>query len=79
MMARTTVSWVLLEGAAVAARAAAGLPEGHPDQAFYAGKRHAALHYAHLELPGVVDGARFMADEMRHSLDIPDDGFGRME
>jgi alkylation response protein AidB-like acyl-CoA dehydrogenase len=79
MLARTTVSWVLLEGASIAARAAAGLPDGHPDQAFYAGKRHAALHYAHLELPGVVDGARFMADEMRHSLDIPDAGFGRMD
>ncbi|HUS63444.1 MAG TPA: acyl-CoA dehydrogenase [Kofleriaceae bacterium] len=79
MMARTTVSWLLLEGAAIAARAAAGLTDGHPDQAFYAGKRHAALHYAHLELPGVVDGARFMAEEMRHSLDIPDAGFGRME
>jgi alkylation response protein AidB-like acyl-CoA dehydrogenase len=78
MLARTAVSSVLIEGAQVAARAAAALSEGHPDRAFYAGKRHAALHYAHLELPGVVDGARFMGEEMRHSLDIPDAGFGRL-
>ena len=78
MLARTAVSSVLLEGAHVAARAAAALPDSHPDRAFYAGKRHAALHYAHLELPGVIDGARFMGEEMRHSLDIPDAGFGRL-
>ncbi|HEU5057194.1 MAG TPA: acyl-CoA dehydrogenase, partial [Kofleriaceae bacterium] len=77
MLARTSVASVLLEGAQIAARAAAGLPDSHPDRAFYSGKRHAALHYAHLELPGVVDGARFMGEEMRHSLDIPDAGFGR--
>ncbi len=78
MLARTAVSSVLLEGAAIAERAAAALPESHPDRAYYSGKRHAALHYAHLELPGVVDGARIMGEEMRHSLDIPDSGFGRL-
>ncbi len=78
MMARTAVSSVLLEGAHIAARAAAAVADGHPDRAYYEGKRHAALHYAHLELPGVVDGARFMGEEMRHSLDIPDAGFGRL-
>ena len=78
MLARTAVSSVLIEGAQLASRAAGKLAEGHPDRAFYAGKRHAALHYAHLELPGVVDGARFMGEEMRHSLDIPDAGFGRL-
>jgi len=77
MMAKTAVSSVLLEGALAAARAMPRLPEGHPDRAYYLGKGHAALHYAHLELPGVVDGARFMGEEMRHSLDIPDSGFGR--
>ena len=79
MMARTTVAWVLLDGAEVALRAERALPEGHPDHAFYQGKFHAAMHYAHLELPAVVDGARFMGQEMRHSLDIPDRGFGRFE
>jgi alkylation response protein AidB-like acyl-CoA dehydrogenase len=79
MMARTTVSWVLLQGAAVAERKARDLPADHPDRAFYQGKFHAAMHYSHLELPVVVDGARFMAQEMRHSLDIPDRGFGRFE
>ena len=78
MLARTAVSSVLIEGAEVAARATAALPDSHPDRAYYAGKRHAALHYAHLELPGVVDGARIMGEEMRHSLDIPDSGFGRL-
>jgi hypothetical protein len=79
MMAKTTVAWVLLEGAALSQRAGADLPEQHPDRAFYQGKFHAAMHYAHLELPVVIDGARFMAQEMRHSLDIPDPGFGRFE
>jgi hypothetical protein len=79
MMARTTVSWVLLEGAAVAHRASRDLPADHPDRVFYLGKLHAALHYAELELPAVVDGARFMSQEMRHSLEIPDLGFGRFE
>ena len=79
MMARTTVSWLLLDGAAVAERAARELPADHPDHAFYQGKFHAAMHYAQLELPGVVDGARFMGQEMRHSLDMPDLGFGRFE
>jgi alkylation response protein AidB-like acyl-CoA dehydrogenase len=78
MLARTAVSSVLIEGAEVAARATSALPDSHPDRAYYAGKRHAALHYAHLELPGVVDGARIMGEEMRHSLDIPDSGFGRL-
>lgn len=79
MMARTAVSWVLLEGALVAEKAAAGLAEGHPDRDFYAGRMHSALHYAHVELPGVVDGARFMGEEMHNSLEIPDAGFGRIE
>ncbi len=79
MMARTTVAWVLLAGAAVARRAGRELPDQHPDRAFYQGKFHAAMYYAKLELPAVVDGARFMAQEMRHSLDIADLGFGRFE
>jgi hypothetical protein len=78
MLAKTAVSSVLIEGAEVATRATDALPDSHPDRAYYAGKRHAALHYAHLELPGVVDGARMMGEEMRHSLDIPDNGFGRL-
>jgi alkylation response protein AidB-like acyl-CoA dehydrogenase len=79
MLARTTVSWVLLDGAAVAHRVSRDLPADHPDRAFYLGKLHAAMHYAELELPVVVDGARFMSQEMRHSLEIPDLGFGRFE
>ncbi|HKE14224.1 MAG TPA: acyl-CoA dehydrogenase [Kofleriaceae bacterium] len=79
MMARTTVSWVLLHGASVAMRASRSLPPDHPDRAFYAGKLHAAMHYAQVELPVVVEGARFMAQELRHSIEIPDLGFGRFE
>ena len=79
MLARTTVSQILLEGAAVADRATRDLPESHPDRAFYLGKFHAAMHYSHLELPIVVDSARFMGQQMQHSLDIPDLGFGRFE
>jgi alkylation response protein AidB-like acyl-CoA dehydrogenase len=79
MMARTTVAWVLLEGAVVAMRASPNLPAGHPDRDFYLGKLHAAMYYGQVELPAVMEGARFMAQELRHSIEIPDLGFGRFE
>src|SRR4029078_8115143 len=50
-MSALTVGWRLLEGAVVAEQAKAGVAEGHPDAAFYAGKVQAALYFARNVLP----------------------------
>jgi alkylation response protein AidB-like acyl-CoA dehydrogenase len=75
MMAETTVGWLLLEGAVIAEAAAAGLPAGHPDRAFYDGKRFAAQYFAFNVLPTVVTKAQMIAREDRSALDIPVDAF----
>ena len=53
MMSETAIGWLLLEQATIADKAAADLPAGHADRAFYAGKRYAALYY----LTNIVSGA----------------------
>jgi len=71
MMSETTVGWLLLEAAVIADAAAAALPAGHPDHAFYEGKRFAALYFAFNVLPGVAAKAQLIAREDRTALDIP--------
>jgi len=71
MMAETTIGWLLLEQAVIAEAAAGKLPADHPDRAFYLGKRHAALYFAHNVLPGVLAKAQVIAREDRSVLDIP--------
>ncbi|MGO9830179.1 MAG: acyl-CoA dehydrogenase [Myxococcaceae bacterium] len=75
MMARLAVGWLLLEGAVVAEAAQAKLPAGHPDGAFYEGKKQAALFFARNELPKVEAEAKLMRQEDASALDIPDAGF----
>jgi len=75
MMSELTVGWQLLEGAVVAEKAKAGVAEGHPDAAFYAGKTAAALFYARNVLPTVEHKAQLLADEDKSPLEIPDAGF----
>ncbi len=75
MMSELTVGWQLLEGAVLAEKAKASVPEAHPDLAFYAGKVAAALYFARNVLPGVEQKAQLLADEDRSPLDIPDAGF----
>ena len=75
MMSELTVGWQLLEGAVVAEKAKAGVAEGHPDVAFYAGKTAAALYFARNVLPGVEHKAQLLAEEDKSPLDIPDAGF----
>ncbi len=75
MMAETTVAWMLLEGASVAAAKKKDVAAGHPDAAFYAGKVAAALYYARNVLPGVELKARLMADEDKTPLEITDASF----
>jgi alkylation response protein AidB-like acyl-CoA dehydrogenase len=75
MMAETAVGWLLLEGAIIAEKRAAELPENHPDKAFYTGRKYSALYYAHDVLPGVAHKAALIAREQRQPLDIPDEAF----
>ncbi len=76
MMAETTVTWMLLEGASIALAQKATVAAGHPDVAFYDGKVAAALYYARNVTPAVELKARMMAEEDRTPVDVPDAGFG---
>jgi alkylation response protein AidB-like acyl-CoA dehydrogenase len=75
MMSETTVAWLLLEQATIAEKAAAALPADHPDRAFYAGKRYAALYFAGNVLPAVPLKAQLIAKEDRTPLEIPEGAF----
>jgi alkylation response protein AidB-like acyl-CoA dehydrogenase len=75
MMSETTIGWLLLEGAVIAEKASAALPEGHADRAFYSGKRYAAMYFAQNVLPSVVMKATLLGKEDRTPIDMPDDAF----
>ena len=75
MMAETTVAWLLLDGARLAAEKLKQVAEDHPDHAFYAGKIAAATFYARNTLPGVEEKARQIVDSDASALEIPDAGF----
>jgi alkylation response protein AidB-like acyl-CoA dehydrogenase len=78
MMAETAVGWLLLEGAVIAEKAAAKLPDNHPDKAFYTGRKYSALYYAIDVLPGVAFKAALIAKEQRQPLEIPDEAFATL-
>ncbi|MBX3192603.1 MAG: acyl-CoA dehydrogenase [Labilithrix sp.] len=75
MMSELTVAWLLLDGALIAEEAKGKVQEGHPDQAFYAGKVQAALYYARNILPGVEHKAELLAEEDKSPLEISDAAF----
>ncbi|MEZ4337533.1 MAG: acyl-CoA dehydrogenase C-terminal domain-containing protein [Sandaracinaceae bacterium] len=75
MMSEVSVGWLLLEGAVIAHEKQAELAEDHPDWAFYAGKKAAALYWANNVLPGVVGSSKVMQLGDRSPLDIPDGAF----
>ncbi|HEY3446106.1 MAG TPA: acyl-CoA dehydrogenase [Myxococcales bacterium] len=76
MMSELTVGWLLLDQAVIAGEAAAKLGAEHPDQAFYAGKKYAALYFARNVLPTVADKARLVAGEDRSAIEVPDAALG---
>lgn len=78
MMAEGTVGWLLLEGAVLADKAAAELAAGHPDKAFYAGRKYAAIYYALNVLPGVAHKAALIAKEDRSVMEIPEEAFATL-
>ena len=71
MMSETVIGWLLLDAAVIADAAAAKLPEGHADRAFYAGKVFAAQYFARNVLPGVQAKAQLIAKNDRSALDVP--------
>lgn len=71
MMSELAVGWLLLEGAAIALEAQAKTAESHPDHAFYEGKKHAALYYAHNVLPEVIAKSKMLQSGDTSALDIP--------
>jgi alkylation response protein AidB-like acyl-CoA dehydrogenase len=75
MMSETAVSWMLLEGAAIADTKLPKLAPSDSDHAFYTGKVAAALYYARTVLPGVEVKAAQMGDEDRSALEIPEAAF----
>ncbi|MCA9599935.1 MAG: acyl-CoA dehydrogenase [Myxococcales bacterium] len=75
MMSQLTISWLLLDAAAIALEKQAGLSEDDADFAFYDGKRHAAVYFAHDVLPGVVGSAKVLSGGDKSALDIPEAAF----
>ncbi|MFW6049721.1 MAG: acyl-CoA dehydrogenase [Myxococcota bacterium] len=75
MMSELAVGWLLLEQAAIAVEKLGGDPGS--DEAFYQGKKYAAIYFAHNVLPGVVTKAKVLASQDTSPLDIPNEGFGK--
>jgi hypothetical protein len=75
MMAETTLGWLLLEQGVIADAAAAKLAADHPDVAFYAGKKFAAIYFAQNVLPGVVAKAQLIGREDKSPIEIPTAAF----
>jgi alkylation response protein AidB-like acyl-CoA dehydrogenase len=75
MMAEVTVGWLLLDAARIAEEKLPGVAEGHPDRAFYEGKRHAAVYFARNVLPHVTHMAKVLAEGDTSAVDIPDAAF----
>jgi alkylation response protein AidB-like acyl-CoA dehydrogenase len=76
MMSELAVGWLLLEQAAIAIAKLEGASAS--DQAFYEGKKQAAIFFALNVLPGVTTKAQVLAANDTSPLDIPDEGFGRI-
>jgi alkylation response protein AidB-like acyl-CoA dehydrogenase len=75
MMAEVAVGWLLLDQARIAEQAAKSVAEGHPDLAFYAGKRFAAVQFANTQLATLPARARAIIESDKGALEIPDEAF----
>ncbi|MFW5875141.1 MAG: acyl-CoA dehydrogenase [Myxococcota bacterium] len=75
MMSELAVGWLLLEQAVIAVEKLGDDPGS--DEAFYEGKKHAAIFFAHNVLPHVVSKAKILASGDTSPVGIPDDGFGK--
>jgi alkylation response protein AidB-like acyl-CoA dehydrogenase len=75
MMSELTVAWLLLQGAVIALEKQKDVPASHPEYAFYEGKKHAAVFYAHNVLPDVIAKSKVMQGGDTSALDIPLEAF----
>ncbi len=75
MMSVVTVSWLLLDAARIGLEKLPSLPEGHPDRAFYEGKKWAALYFCRNVLPSVEATAKVLEAGDSSAIDIPDAAF----
>lgn len=75
MMSELAVGYLLLDAAVIALEKLPAVAEGHPDKAFYTGKRYAATYFANNVLPNVTSKAKILLGGDRSALDIPEDAF----
>jgi hypothetical protein len=75
MMSQTTLAWLLLDAAIIAETASARLAEGHPDKAFYEGKKMAALWFSRNVLPNVEATAKILISEDQTPMQMQDASF----
>ena len=75
LMSEVVVGWLLLEAARIAEEKLPGVAEGHPDRAFYTGKRYAAIFFAKNILPGAIHKAQVLSDSDASANEIPDEAF----
>src|SRR5215831_6273344 len=76
MMSQLAIGWLLLDAAILGEAAKKKLAATDPDQAFYEGKKSAALWYARNILPDVERWGKVAALEDSSAMDLPDEGFG---
>ena len=75
IMSELTVGWLLLEAAVIALDAQKKLDKGHPDFAFYEGKKYAAVYWAHNVLAGVPALAEIIRTADKSPVEIPAESF----
>jgi alkylation response protein AidB-like acyl-CoA dehydrogenase len=75
MLSELAIGWLLLEGAAIAIEKQKSVSPTHPDHAFYEGKKHAAVFFAHNVLPTVIAKSKMMAGGDTSAIDIPEEAF----
>jgi alkylation response protein AidB-like acyl-CoA dehydrogenase len=75
MVSTVCVSWMLLDAACIALAKLPEVAEGHPDRAFYEGKKWSALYYARNVLPCVKAISELLDQSDTSAIDIPDASF----
>jgi alkylation response protein AidB-like acyl-CoA dehydrogenase len=75
IMSELTIGWLLLDAAVIALDKQKGLDKAHPDWAFYEGKRHTAVYWAHEVLPLIPAEAEVLRAVDRSPIEIPKEAF----
>jgi alkylation response protein AidB-like acyl-CoA dehydrogenase len=75
MMSELAVGWLLLDAAVISIDAQKKLDKGHPDYAFYEGKKHAAIYFAQNVLPEIASDAEILREADHSPMNIPTEAF----